>query len=115
MSRLKVFCGEETARRNSVSLADDPPIFNYESYADRWRKYRNDPLDARGSLRRFGNDPLDRARSLRCNDRCPHCSRSLVKPLELDDAVRSRNNLPIPGTATLVGFHCEGCHWEWPA
>lgn len=115
MSRLKLFCGEDTARRNAVFQAEDPAIFNYQAYADRWRKYRNDPLDACGSLHPSRNDPLDRARSLRSNDRCPHCSRALVQPLELDDAVRSRNNLPIPGTATLVGFHCESCHWEWPA
>jgi hypothetical protein len=115
MSRLKLFCGDETALdayaashpsraaagRNAVCQAEAPAIFDYQSYSDRWRKYRN--------------DPLDRARTLRSNDRCPHCSRGLVKPLELADAVRSRNNLPIPGTATLVGFHCESCHWEWPA
>ena len=115
MSRLRLFSGEATVRRCAVGQTEDPPIFNSQTYADRWRKYRNDPQNACGSWHPAGNAPLDRARSLRSNDRCPHCSRSLVKPLELDDAVRSRNNLPIPGTATLVGFHCDSCHWEWPA
>jgi len=101
MSRLKLYFGDETARRTAVCQADDPPILNYKSHAGRWQRFRN--------------DPLDRARTLRRNDRCPHCCRALVKPLELADALRSRNNLPIPGTATLVGFHCESCHWEWPA
>ena len=101
MSRLKLFRGEETARRSAVSAPEDPPIFNYEFYAERWRRFRN--------------DPVERARSLRTNDCCPQCTRGLVEPLELADGLRSRNNLAIPGTATLVGFHCLKCHWEWPA
>ena len=119
MSRLKLFLGEETSHaprvtsvpfpdnsslsacHDSVTTAEFPALLDYESHADRWRKYRN--------------SPLDRARSLRHNDRCPHCRHGLVEPLELADGVRSRNHQPIPGTATLVGFHCLACHWEWPA
>lgn len=101
MSRLRLFCGEETGSRNTLCQTEAAPTVSFQSYANRWRKYRN--------------EPLDRARTLRRNDRCPHCSRATVQPLELADAVRSRNNLPIPGTATLVGFRCECCRWEWPA
>ena len=131
MSRLKLFLGDETAHalrvtsdplsdesapknifggqvtqaspadRDSVTAVQSPAILNYQSYADRWRKYRN--------------SPLNRARTLRCNNRCPHCSHGLIEPLELADGVQSRNSQPIPGTATLVGFHCLSCHWEWPA
>lgn len=56
-----------------------------------------------------------RARVLHENRCCPNCRHSRVEPLELDDAILNRNNMPIPGTATLVGFHCLGCHSEWPA
>jgi len=98
---LKLFRGDEVGQRPAIPSADEPRILNYESYATRWRRYRN--------------TPVNRARSLRTNDRCPKCSRGVVEPLELADGLRSRNNLPVPGTATLVGFHCLHCDWEWPA
>ena len=38
-----------------------------------------------------------------------------IEPIELQDAVISpKNRLPIPGTATIVGFHCNDCGTEWP-
>ena len=58
---------------------------------------------------------VSRARTLHENRCCPQCDHPVVEPLELDDAILNRNNLPIPGTATLVGFHCMRCHSEWPA
>jgi len=100
MSRLSVFYGED--RSAGTPERDEPVLVSYTSYANRG-----------GS--RLRNDPVHRARTLRENDRCPRCQRSLVEPLELADGLRSRNQLPIPGTATLVGFHCQRCHWEWPA
>lgn len=101
MSRLKLFRGDRTACDPSVSRGDAPGVLSYESHFRRWRDYRN--------------GAASRAKTLRNNDECPHCRRALVEPLELADAVLSRNNLPIPGTATLVGFHCLTCHWEWSA
>jgi hypothetical protein len=102
MSRLKVYYGDDASFPAAVAAPADPVIYNYQSYAGR-----------------IGNsllsEPTLRARALRTNDTCPHCRRSLVEPLELDDGMRTRNNLPIPGTATLVGFHCLNCHREWPA
>jgi len=57
----------------------------------------------------------DRARLIRENSTCPHCEKHDVEPLELDDAqVSQRGRMPIPGTATLVGFHCNDCGNEWP-
>ena len=62
-----------------------------------------------------GRLPLDRARILRQNRQCPECSRHDVEPIELQDAVISpRNRLPVPGTATIVGFRCNSCATEWP-
>ena len=57
----------------------------------------------------------DRARIIRANTVCPECSRMDIEPVELQDAVISpKNRLPIPGTATIVGFHCNDCGTEWP-
>jgi hypothetical protein len=59
--------------------------------------------------------PADRARMIRDNCVCPECQRSDVEPLELEDGlVSQRNHQPIPGTATIVGFHCNDCGSEWP-
>jgi hypothetical protein len=58
-------------------------------------------------------DIISRARLLFENRSCPNCHYPVVLPLELDDATINRNGLPIPGTATLVGFHCSGCGDEW--
>ncbi|MEY3456953.1 MAG: hypothetical protein RL215_110 [Planctomycetota bacterium] len=58
---------------------------------------------------------VERARLLHENNECPDCGRSCVQPLELNDALISpRSRLPIPGTATIIGFQCEDCGCEWP-
>lgn len=58
---------------------------------------------------------LNRARLLFDNRTCAYCGKATVEPLELDDAMISRrNHKPIPGTATIVGFHCHSCGQEWP-
>ena len=60
-------------------------------------------------------EPVDRARILHENSCCPECERSDVEPLELADSLLSpKNRQPIPGTATIVGFHCNCCGYEWP-
>lgn len=59
--------------------------------------------------------PVDRARLIRTNNTCPNCSHHDIEPLELEDAMISpKSRLPIPGTATIVGFHCNDCGTEWP-
>lgn len=59
--------------------------------------------------------PIDRARILHENAACPECKKTNVAPIELQDAVISpKNRLPVPGTATIVGFHCNDCETEWP-
>ncbi|MFK7820423.1 MAG: hypothetical protein AB8G99_17005 [Planctomycetaceae bacterium] len=58
---------------------------------------------------------LNRARILFENQKCAYCGKATVEPLELDDAVVSgKNNRVVPGTATIVGFHCHSCSEEWP-
>ncbi|MDC0273362.1 MAG: hypothetical protein P8M30_08170 [Planctomycetaceae bacterium] len=56
---------------------------------------------------------LVRAQVIRENCQCPSCGHPVVEPVELNNAAPSKNGLPIPGTATLVGFHCCGCEQEW--
>lgn len=58
---------------------------------------------------------VDRARLIHQNSTCPECGHQDIEPLELADSViSSRSRLPIPGTATIVGFHCNDCGVEWP-
>lgn len=57
----------------------------------------------------------ERARLIHENGTCPECGHPDVEPLELDDGLISpRNHRPVPGTATIVGFHCNQCSTEWP-
>ncbi|MCH8828428.1 MAG: hypothetical protein IID45_02505 [Planctomycetes bacterium] len=102
MSLLKLWT-EENPLADDETLDDEsePVVLSFCDYAD-------------GRRNRYRADPLTRARVLRKNDCCPQCRRSLIEPLELSDGRRTRNDLPIPGTATLVGFRCLCCHWEWP-
>ena len=59
--------------------------------------------------------PVDRARIICDNSVCPECSGVDIQPLELQDAMISpKSRLPVPGTATIVGFHCNACSTEWP-
>lgn len=60
-------------------------------------------------------EPADRARVIQQNNCCPACELHDIEPLELSDALISpKNRLPVPGTATIVGFHCNDCGTEWP-
>ncbi len=102
MSRLRIFRGEDAAaRRTAKAWHDKPAVLSFQAFAEDHRPNRD--------------NPVTRARVLRKNDCCPRCRRSVVEPLELADGFHSRNQLPIPGSATLVGFHCLSCDWEWPA
>lgn len=102
MSRLKLYAPDQSASRNGNRFAATQETRNILPFPRRYQSRRRVNM-------------LRRARLLRENSRCPHCGHPVVEPLELEDALYSRGNLPIPGTATLVGFHCEACHAEWPA
>lgn len=58
-------------------------------------------------------DAVSRAQALYANRTCPFCEYPVVEPLELENAAIDSAGLPIPGTSTLVGFHCHGCDAEW--
>lgn len=105
MNRLKLRIYEPPAEPSvdETSEADQPHIL---PFADRSRT-----TIISGRL----TGPADRARLLRQNSICPECSQTDVEPIELRDAVISpKSRLPIPGTATIVGFHCNCCENEWP-
>lgn len=66
------------------------------------------------STKSIFSNAVRRAEVIYKNRICPTCNHPEVEPLELDDGIRNRNGVPIPGTCTLVGFHCLSCHSEWP-
>jgi len=55
-----------------------------------------------------------RAKLIYANRCCPQCHSAAVTPLELNDALLNASLRIIPGTATVVAFHCNGCYHEWP-
>jgi hypothetical protein len=101
MSQLKLYRPSNREQKLRIDEGEQE-IISFPAFAR-----RRGPKDALSILRR--------ARLLHANRLCQHCGHPIVEPLELDDAVVSASNMPIPGTATLVGFHCAGCHREWPA
>ena len=58
---------------------------------------------------------LHRSRLLHQHRRCHECGRPTVQPVEKNDGVLGKNRLPVPGTSTVVGFHCDYCQSEWSA
>ena len=59
-------------------------------------------------------DVLTRARALHENRCCPRCRRAGAVPLDLGDGDDRNAAMPVPGSATLVGFYCDACGAEWP-
>ena len=108
MNRLHIRIYEPPAEDEKPELQE-----SVELTADRnilpFRKNRTTILSGRFA------EPVDRARILKENSECPECQKHDIEPLELQDAVISpKSRLPIPGTATIVGFHCNDCSTEWP-
>ena len=99
MSRLSVFWPEET---NFVLTATDEPMILP------FPKPRTSPNLVNGPM-----DVVTRARVLYANRKCLECGYPVVEPVELSDSAVNLSGLAIPGTATLVGFRCCGCHNEW--
>lgn len=99
MSQLKLYAPAGAA--GGFDRNEEPTLISFRSHVLR--------LKTRGYLR-----ILQRARDLHDNRHCPSCGHAAVEPIELRDALFSRNRLPIPGSATLVGFHCGTCRSEWP-
>ena len=99
MSRLSVFWPEEP--KHVSSRNDDPMILPFPKQRD-YRKSSAEPMDV-----------VTRARLLYSNRQCHDCGYPVVEPIELPDSTLNLSGLAIPGTATLVGFRCCGCHSEW--
>ena len=58
--------------------------------------------------------PLTRARALHANRTCQRCGAGGVEPVLLADTVRDAAGDVVPGSGTLVGFHCGRCEAQWP-
>jgi hypothetical protein len=103
MSRLRVYRGPETKYRLSRITGDDrPDVIPFAAFASR----RNRAAAA--------DSVVSRAKALHENRRCRCCGQSGVEPVTLNDGLRDGSGQYIPGTATLVGFHCTHCKGEWP-
>lgn len=107
MSRLKLYWPEEVSDRGTAAVAEASADRDVSVLPFRPRGAR--PVDSASIL-----PALMRAQLLRDNRTCPCCTHPVVEPIELNDACVNRSGLPIPGTATLVGFRCGSCEHEWP-
>lgn len=58
---------------------------------------------------------VQRSRLLHAHRRCQKCGRPTVRPVVREDSQVGTNRLPVPGTGTVVGFHCDYCRKEWSA
>lgn len=87
-----------------------PVIFRIEDYAA-LRPRRTPPTETFDEE----DETVGRARILHMNRRCPYCKHPVVQPLELNDGRYNRNRSRLPGSASVVGFQCDGCYQEWPA
>lgn len=57
---------------------------------------------------------LQRSQTIAQNRRCPNCRSNSVNTIELNNGVKDCWRYTVPGTASLVGFHCDQCATEWP-
>lgn len=61
------------------------------------------------------NEVVERAKLVHANRCCQQCGSVAVDSIELNDALLNASLQPIPGSATIVAFRCNGCYHEWPA
>lgn len=111
MSRLKLYWPDE----ENGGISDSAGTASRESHSDGMIipfRFGNRSETTASSLSVL--DVVTRAQMLRENRECRQCGHPVVEPVELNDATHNQNGLPIPGTATLVGFHCTRCDREWP-
>jgi len=100
MSTLKIFRPDPAHEQKP-----EPYIV---SFRQPWESRKRVQLDE-ATLR-----SIYRAKKIKEHRSCPKCQAATVVPVELANAMLNRNRLPIPGTATLVGFRCTQCESEWP-
>lgn len=119
MGRRRVF--QRTDRYLQLHIADEglaPAILPFTRRERPTGIALSDVRAPRSAILNFGltsnaSDPLTRARILHENVRCPECRRVGVIPLDMGDGDRRHAAMPVPGTATLVGFYCQSCGAEW--
>lgn len=104
--RLRLYAPESYAPED-----ERPEVVPFRPGTDRFSGH-SDRFSA-GNRTQF--DVLQRSRVIHDNRQCPSCHHPVVTPVELRDCLVNRNGMPVPGTATLVGFHCDRCDYEWPA
>lgn len=102
MSRLSVFWPDEANLGSTAT--ENPMILPFPK-----SRFSREPV-AKTTLKM---NVLDRARAIYANRQCRECGYPVVEPVELPDSTHNLSGLAIPGTATLVGFHCCGCDAEW--
>jgi len=112
MSRLKLYWPDHDRVESEPAASRLPEQAATDAMVIPIRKYHADHSSSPASGSSMMS-VLVRAQAIRKNNECPECGHPVVEPVELNDAAISRNGLPIPGTATLVGFHCCGCEREW--
>ena len=99
MSRLSVYWPDELFSEDTIN--DEPTVL---------------PFPKQNCEAQAASKPMTvvkRAQLLFSNRKCPECCYPVVEPVELSDSTINRSGLAIPGTATLIGFHCCGCEHEW--
>lgn len=57
---------------------------------------------------------LKRSQTITENRKCPACKARSIQTIELHDGIKDVWRYTVPGTASLVGFRCDGCGTEWP-
>lgn len=100
MSTLKIY-------RPDAAHTEKPEPY-VVSFRQPWESRKRLQLDE-ATLR-----SIYRAKKIKEHRSCPTCGAATVVPVELANAILNQNRLPIPGTATLVGFRCTTCEREWP-
>ena len=99
MSRLSVYWPDEV---DSIEVSADEPMILPFPGSRRQLSVEAHPMDV-----------VTRARALYANRKCHDCGYPVVEPIELSDSMVNLSGLSIPGTATLIGFRCQGCQHEW--
>ena len=103
MARLRVYRGPESRSRfRLISCDDRPDVIPFSTFLQAGRHRGHDA------------GPVSRARALHANRFCRSCGHAAVDPVTLNDGLRDGSGQYVPGTATLVGFHCRHCQTEWP-
>ena len=70
-------------------------------------------IDQRHNATPTAHFTLARAKTIHQNQSCPECHSAAVDPIELNDGLYDRFGRRVPGTATVVAFHCNCCKHEW--